>query len=59
MDVTGILFLQKGYRVNIISSHDVEGHLTQPDGSHVHLKIKVSFIVEGNQLLIYFTQYGA
>lgn len=40
-DVQGIQFVQKGYMVNIISSHDVDGFMTQPDGSPMNLKIKV------------------
>lgn len=39
-DIMGIVFVQKGYWVNIISSHDVDGYLAQPDGSHLNLKIK-------------------
>lgn len=40
-DVQGIEFLQKGYIVNIVSSHDVDAFITQPDGSPMKLKIKV------------------
>lgn len=40
-DLEGITFVQKGYWVNIISTHNVDGYLTQPDGSNVNLKIKV------------------
>ncbi|KAA8549068.1 hypothetical protein F0562_000752 [Nyssa sinensis] len=39
-DLKGIVFVQKGYWVNVISTHDVDAYLTQPDGSHVDLKIK-------------------
>lgn len=39
-DLEGILFVQKGYWVNVISTHNVDGYLTQPDGSNVNLKIK-------------------
>ncbi|KAL3531546.1 hypothetical protein ACH5RR_010868 [Cinchona calisaya] len=39
-DVKGIVFIQKGYWVNMISSHDVDAYFTQPDGSHLNLKIK-------------------
>ncbi|XP_059659411.1 uncharacterized protein LOC132306162 [Cornus florida] len=39
-DVKGIVFVQKGYWVNVISTHDVDAYVTQPDGSHVNLKIK-------------------
>jgi len=40
-DLEGILFVQKGYWVNIISTHNVDGYLTQPDGSNVNFKIQV------------------
>lgn len=36
----GIVFVQKGYWVNVISTHDVNGYITQPDGSTVNLKIQ-------------------
>ncbi|XP_044493042.1 nodal modulator 1 isoform X2 [Mangifera indica] len=39
-DVNGIEFVQKGYWVNVISSHDVEACMSQPNGSPVTLKIK-------------------
>lgn len=39
-DVKGVDFVQKGFWVNIISSHDVDGLLTQPDGSRKNLNIK-------------------
>ncbi|CAN4113610.1 unnamed protein product [Withania somnifera] len=39
-DVKGVNFVQKGFWVNIISSHDVDGLLTQPDGSKMNLNIK-------------------
>ncbi|KAJ7977680.1 Carbohydrate-binding-like fold [Quillaja saponaria] len=39
-DLKGIVFVQKGYWVNVISTHDVNGYITQPDGSPVNLKIK-------------------
>ncbi|KAG9154178.1 hypothetical protein Leryth_000653 [Lithospermum erythrorhizon] len=39
-DVEGINFVQKGYWVNVISSHEVDTKLKQSDGSHVNLKIK-------------------
>ncbi|KOM35313.1 hypothetical protein LR48_Vigan02g146300 [Vigna angularis] len=38
-DVEGILFVQKGYLVNVISTHNVDGYLTQP-GSIGNLKIQ-------------------
>lgn len=40
-DLKGILFVQKGYWVNIISTHDVDSYLTQPNGSNMNLKIQV------------------
>lgn len=39
-DVEGINFVQKGYWVNLVSTHDVDAYLHQSDGSHVNLKIK-------------------
>ncbi|KAF7804939.1 nodal modulator 1 [Senna tora] len=39
-DLNGILFVQKGYRVNIISTHDVDCYMTQPDGLNVNMKIQ-------------------
>ncbi|XP_055832870.1 uncharacterized protein LOC129901646 [Solanum dulcamara] len=39
-DVKGVDFVQKGFWVNIISSHDVDGLLTQPDDSRMNLNIK-------------------
>ncbi|XP_068304702.1 uncharacterized protein [Pyrus communis] len=39
-DVEGIEFVQKGYWVNVISTHDVDAYMTQPDGSSINLKIK-------------------
>lgn len=38
-DVNGISFVQKGYWVNVISTHAVDAYLTQSDGSHMNLKI--------------------
>lgn len=40
-DIAGITFVQKGYWVTVISSHDVDAYLSQADNSHVNLKIKV------------------
>lgn len=40
-DLEGIFFVQKGFWVNVISTHDVDGYMTQPDGSTVTLKIRV------------------
>ncbi|GFP95668.1 nodal modulator 1 [Phtheirospermum japonicum] len=39
-DVEGITFIQKGYWVRVISSHDVDAYLVQADSSRVNLKIK-------------------
>ncbi|PIN15609.1 Metalloproteinase-related collagenase pM5 [Handroanthus impetiginosus] len=39
-DVEEITFIQKGYWVKVISSHDVDAYLVQADGSPVNLKIK-------------------
>ncbi|XP_057966723.1 uncharacterized protein LOC131156786 isoform X2 [Malania oleifera] len=39
-DIEGIVFVQKGYWVNVISTHDVDAYLTHADGSSVNLKIK-------------------
>ncbi|BFG23849.1 hypothetical protein CerSpe_101230 [Prunus speciosa] len=39
-DVKGIEFVQKGYWVNAISTHDVDAYMTLPDGSSINLKIK-------------------
>ncbi|GMY17071.1 nodal modulator 3 [Fagus crenata] len=39
-DVKGIEFVQKGYWVKVISTHDVDAYMTQADGSSVNLKIK-------------------
>ncbi|EOX95297.1 Carbohydrate-binding-like fold [Theobroma cacao] len=41
-DVKGIEFVQKGYWVNVISTHDVDALMTQQDGSPVDLNIKKS-----------------
>lgn len=40
-DLQGIEFVQKGYLINIISTHDVDAFMTQPDSSPMKLKIKV------------------
>ncbi|KAF2325064.1 hypothetical protein GH714_022546 [Hevea brasiliensis] len=39
-DVKGIVFIQKGYWVNVISTHDVDAYMAQPDSSIINLKIK-------------------
>ncbi|KAJ9187887.1 hypothetical protein P3X46_003301 [Hevea brasiliensis] len=39
-DVKGIVFFQKGYWVNVISTHDVDAYMAQPDSSIINLKIK-------------------
>lgn len=39
-DIEGIVFSQKGYWVDITSSHDVDARMIQPDGEPLLLKIK-------------------
>lgn len=39
-DVEGINFVQNGYWVNLVSTHDVGAYLHQSDGSRVNLNIK-------------------
>lgn len=39
-DVAGIAFVQKGYWINVISTHDVDASMIKPDGSPIDLKIK-------------------
>ncbi|KAF5820309.1 putative carboxypeptidase-like, regulatory domain superfamily, immunoglobulin-like protein [Helianthus annuus] len=39
-DVKGVNFVQKGYWVNLVSTHDVDAYLHQSHGSRVDLKIK-------------------
>ncbi|KAK8650653.1 hypothetical protein V6N13_140281 [Hibiscus sabdariffa] len=39
-DIEGIKFVQKGYWVNVVSTHDVDAYLTQQDDSPINLKIK-------------------
>ncbi|KAF9688176.1 hypothetical protein SADUNF_Sadunf02G0169900 [Salix dunnii] len=39
-DVAGISFVQKGYWINFISTHDVDASMIKPDGSPIDLKIK-------------------
>ncbi|XP_031403144.1 nodal modulator 1 isoform X2 [Punica granatum] len=39
-DLEGLVFVQKGYWVNVISTHDVDATLTHSDGSSLNLKIK-------------------
>lgn len=41
-DVKGIVFVQKGYWITIVSTHDVDAYIDQPDASSVNLQIKVS-----------------
>lgn len=47
-DVKGVEFVQKGYWLNVISTHDVDAYMTQQDGSHVPLKVKVVFLFARN-----------
>lgn len=44
-DVEGVKFVQKGYWVNVISTHDVGAYITQLGGSPLDLKIKVKFLL--------------
>lgn len=44
-DVKGIKFVQKGYWVHVISTHDVDASMVHPDGSSMNLNIKVGSIV--------------
>jgi hypothetical protein len=39
-DIKGIEFVQKGYWINIISTHEVDARIAHPDGSPTSLKIK-------------------
>lgn len=39
-DVQGIEFIQKGYWVEVVSTHDIDSYLHQSDGSRVNLKVK-------------------
>ncbi|XP_041018341.1 nodal modulator 1 [Juglans microcarpa x Juglans regia] len=39
-DVKGVVFVQKGYWVNVVSTHDVDAYMTQADGLSVNMKIK-------------------
>jgi len=43
-DIKGIEFVQKGYWINIISTHEVDARIAHPDGSPTSLKIKVFFV---------------
>lgn len=39
-DIEGIIFVQKGYWISIISTHDTEAQIEQPDSSRIGLMIK-------------------
>lgn len=39
-DKKGIIFVQKGYWIDIISSHDVDAHIRQPNAAPMNLHIK-------------------
>ncbi|XP_037405521.1 nodal modulator 1-like isoform X2 [Triticum dicoccoides] len=39
-DVTNIVFVQKGYWIELVSSHDTEAYIRQPDSSKLELLIK-------------------
>lgn len=40
-DVRDIMFVQKGYWIEIVSTHDTEAYIHQPDSSKLDLLIKV------------------
>jgi len=44
-DLEDIAFTQKGYWINIISTHDTKAYIEQPDSSRVDLLIKVSHLL--------------
>lgn len=44
-DVKGVVFVQKGYWVTIVSTHNTEAQIEQPDSSRVNLMIKVTFLL--------------
>lgn len=39
-DVEGVNFVQKGYWVNVVSTHDVDAYLDMSDSSRLNIKIK-------------------
>ncbi|KAF9619797.1 hypothetical protein IFM89_009319 [Coptis chinensis] len=39
-DIKGIVFVQKGYWVDIVSTHDTDAYIDQPDASVMNLRIK-------------------
>ncbi|URD77743.1 nodal modulator [Musa troglodytarum] len=39
-DMTGIVFVQRGYWINLISSHDTDAYILLPDSSHLDISIK-------------------
>lgn len=41
-DMTGIVFVQRGYWINLISSHDTDAYILLPDSSRLDITIKVS-----------------
>lgn len=40
-DVREIVFVQKGYWIELVSTHDTESYILQPDSSKLDLLIKV------------------
>jgi hypothetical protein len=40
-DVREIVFVQKGYWIELVSTHDTEAYILQPDSSKLDLLIKV------------------
>lgn len=40
-DVRDIVFVQKGYWIELVSTHDTQAYIQQPDSSRFDLSIKV------------------
>lgn len=40
-DVRDIVFVQKGYWIELVSTHDTKAYIQQPDSSRLDLSIKV------------------
>lgn len=40
-DVRDIVFVQKGYWIELVSTHDTKAYIQQPDSSRLDLLIKV------------------
>ena len=54
-DVIDIVFVQKGYWIELVSTHDTEAYIHQPDSSKLDLFIKVHSW-EFNKSTIYLNQ---